>query len=88
MKRIAVYSFAGERLFSGNMSDLPFDDAEVNKEAENRYGEKLCPQRLAIVKQTLLAGLFDTDLEEITIPEENKYLLKHKNAFKVIVYND
>lgn len=88
MKRIAVYSETGERLFSGNMSDLPLDDGEVNNEAEKRYGEKLCPQKLAAVKQTLLTRLFCADSSVILIPQEYKRFLKHKNAFSVAVYKD
>ena len=104
MKRIAIYSAGGEKLFSGNLSDLPFDDAEIGADAENRYGEKLCPQRYAAVKQTILAGIFnasspkaveaeaETDKAEIKqtviIPPDYKRYLKHKNADKIVVYKE
>ncbi len=90
MKRITIYSVSGEKLFSGNASDLPFDDAEIKKEAESRYGDKTCPQRTAAVKQTMLALLFGSAAsgDMITVSETQKRFLRHKTAYKISVYED
>lgn len=89
MKRIMLFSSTGEKLFSGNQNDLPLDDSEVNKTAYNRFGENLCPQRYATVKQTILVGIYENNNNsEVIIPADYKHYLKHKNAYKIIIYND
>lgn len=87
MKRITLYAGSGEKLFSGNLTDLPLDETEVNREAVKRFGEKLCPQRYATIRQIILVGIFENNDDEIIIPDEYKGYLKHKNAYKIVVYN-
>lgn len=88
MRRIVLYSVAGEKLFSGNLSDLPLDDRELFKDAQNRYGDMFCPQKLAAVKQTILVRIFESKTTdgEIIIPLVLKHYLKHKEAYKIVVY--
>ena len=87
MKRITLYSSSGEKLFSGNLTDLPLDETEVSKDAEKRFGERPCPQRYATVRQLILVGIFENNKDEIIIPDDYKHYLKHKNAFRIVVYD-
>lgn len=87
MKRITLYTKSGEKLFAGNPTDLPLDEAEIDKEAQKRFGERVCPQRYAVIRQIILVGIFESNSNEIIIPDKYKGYLKHKNAYKIAVYN-
>jgi hypothetical protein len=88
LKRIIVYSESGARLFSGNMSDLPFDEQAVTEDAVRKYGERLCPQRIAAVKQTVISKIFTSGVSEVTVPAELIHFLRHKEAFRIKIYNE